>query len=419
MWTKKSVSPLMYHFCNLAFYALCLTGLLFQVTLISRNYFRFDVIRDINVIMPEESHEVGKVLNACFGAHQILDYEEYSRTLTRKLASDDYVKINYPKRDGMAGKYNIFERFSVGERFKVSVNHSVFLRDGRHGSLGNMTEFMFGPFVCYRIEAQIAVSITFLRNITYVMLSQNKRGSNFEHRRMETIRNVQPKEMSLFFKICSYSYSVHRLEWPYRDDCVSYRTRRDAPFTRNQAILECINAKSIKVHGKMYKYFPISEENIGRYENQTFRYDPNVSVFQKECELIFNKLDCIKRVDFTTVQTPTLGLSEKTLRLTLTNDAAKNPSFDIVSKPRIDNIDFVTYILGALGSWLGFNFISINPVPCLLQIDGSTSKEEANKKRINSLERKLFKNEFVVKKMNLSMRKMEETISNLINNNSR
>lgn len=37
------------------------------------------------------------------------------------------------------------------------------------------------------------------------------------------------------------------------------------------------------------------------------------------------------------------------------------------SKPRIDNIDYVTYIFGALGSWFGFSFIQLNPVGIFLQ----------------------------------------------------
>ena len=38
------------------------------------------------------------------------------------------------------------------------------------------------------------------------------------------------------------------------------------------------------------------------------------------------------------------------------------PSQRIVSRPKIENIDYMTYILGALGSWIGFSFIRLNPV---------------------------------------------------------
>ena len=43
------------------------------------------------------------------------------------------------------------------------------------------------------------------------------------------------------------------------------------------------------------------------------------------------------------------------------------PWFTIKSKLRIDNIDYVTYILGAMGSWIEFSFIGINPISYSLQ----------------------------------------------------
>ena len=45
-------------------------------------------------------------------------------------------------------------------------------------------------------------------------------------------------------------------------------------------------------------------------------------------------------------------------------------SFSVISKPKIDDIDYVTYILGALGSWIGFSFIGINPIPHLFEKEG-------------------------------------------------
>ena len=48
-------------------------------------------------------------------------------------------------------------------------------------------------------------------------------------------------------------------------------------------------------------------------------------------------------------------------------------SFSVISKPRIDSIDYVTYILGELGSWIGFSFIGINPIPHLFEKEGVNS----------------------------------------------
>ena len=55
-----------------------------------------------------------------------------------------------------------------------------------------------------------------------------------------------------------------------------------------------------------------------------------------------------------------------------------SPSFMIESKARINIIDFITYIMGALGSWIGFSFLLINPVPFIFKIkDNAIAASEA------------------------------------------
>ena len=55
-----------------------------------------------------------------------------------------------------------------------------------------------------------------------------------------------------------------------------------------------------------------------------------------------------------------------TLLPTSSKQSDYDPSFAAESKLRIDDIDFVTYILGALGPWLGFSFLAVNPIPYLV-----------------------------------------------------
>ena len=53
-----------------------------------------------------------------------------------------------------------------------------------------------------------------------------------------------------------------------------------------------------------------------------------------------------------------------------------DPSFEMESKPRINAIDFITYIFGALGSWIGFSFLVINPVPWVLKTRNKTTQDQ-------------------------------------------
>ena len=78
-------------------------------------------------------------------------------------------------------------------------------------------------------------------------------------------------------------------------------------------------------------------------------------------------------------------------------------SFAVVSKPRIDNIEFVTFILGALGSWIGFSFVGINPIPHLLQIDGNQINHKNGESNNQQIKRELIRVTQDSKKMKVEM----------------
>ena len=48
--------------------------------------------------------------------------------------------------------------------------------------------------------------------------------------------------------------------------------------------------------------------------------------------------------------------------------SSQDPSFAIYSKERINPIDYVTFILGTVGTWLGISMVSFNPVPMLFVV---------------------------------------------------
>lgn len=56
-----------------------------------------------------------------------------------------------------------------------------------------------------------------------------------------------------------------------------------------------------------------------------------------------------------------INLSGRQILVELEPDS--DPFFVIESKPRIDNIEYITYVLGATGSSFGFSFLMMNPIP--------------------------------------------------------
>lgn len=49
-------------------------------------------------------------------------------------------------------------------------------------------------------------------------------------------------------------------------------------------------------------------------------------------------------------------------------------SYQISSQPKIQDIDYVTYVLGPLGTWFEFSFIGIDPVRKLMSVKGKCAK---------------------------------------------
>ena len=50
-------------------------------------------------------------------------------------------------------------------------------------------------------------------------------------------------------------------------------------------------------------------------------------------------------------------------RLNSMSNWAMTPRSEVVSQPKIAMIDYITYVLGACGTWFGFSFLILNPAP--------------------------------------------------------
>lgn len=83
---------------------------------------------------------------------------------------------------------------------------------------------------------------------------------------------------------------------------------------------------------------------------------------------------CIENSIFTQILTTTKYLGKGTYRFYHT--IATHPSFEIASKPAIRAIDVITYTLGAMGSWIGFSFLNLNPTAFAVAIKNRVTRKE-------------------------------------------
>lgn len=93
------------------------------------------------------------------------------------------------------------------------------------------------------------------------------------------------------------------------------------------------------------------------------------------CYKKYKHYDCDEDKKITLIIERKMRTVKKISRLGFYNDKAKQPSIDIVSKPQLDEIEYVTFICGAIGTWLGISFMDFNPIQFLFRF-----KQDGDKK---------------------------------------
>lgn len=355
---KIKVRKLVYYFWTLLFHLLCLSGLIWQVTQISVNLFQFDVSKDINIIMPEEVKDPDKIMYMCFDNNEVIDYQKYVKLLREKSKKDSLFEKFYSEKDLPGTKLDVMVELNIGERFDIAVNGNIFDYDYEDEVEG----FLIGLKFCYQADrVDLIIQKNWFENLTDLYISMGQRLPLFDYRRLKIVKNIKAP---LVIAIESFTYSTNKLKQPYTDKCFDYGTLNYN--SRFDAITKCANMKTIADAGKTSGDIIIRKNESTNYG--IFSYQ---NKYDEICAGMFEQFDCNQRVYFTQVPVPN-EVAPPAHRVSLVVLKDSDPSFVIESKPRINNIDYVTYVLGALGSWLGFTFLILNPIPYIMKIGGST-----------------------------------------------
>lgn len=373
---KRRVSRKVYLCSNIVFYSLCLSGLIWQVTQISVNYFEFDVIRDIEVIMPEQIIKTDEVLNLCFDNYKILHYKTLKRLADASKLPFDYDRDSPVQRQIR----DLTLQRTIKERFEIALDRgSVF----NINSSFHIDPFIFGPKFCYQVSNPDQFTVLFDGIFKGIAISCGEKLSYFDHRRLFIMNSfIFSSVRSYKFDVRNHFYSMRRLPWPYIENCKNYE------IDQFREITNCVNKLSFSNSSLLYQYraFRLSSQFI----NHSISFDEQED-YEQTCGKSISQIDCHQHVYPTTSTVITVPRGGKG-NMTFNVRHAADPSFVIQSKARIDDIDYVTYILGALGSWLGFSFIGINPIPYSLQIEGSDTQASTHsqcQRKISRLETKI------------------------------
>ena len=168
-----------------------------------------------------------------------------------------------------------------------------------------------------------------------------------------SISNQKP----LAYYISSYSIFAESLNYPYVDDCIDYKIL--GFVDRDDAISSCINDYILNTTSKLYrmKLFTHPVDHIAA----TTSY--NVDSIANICHSIYHRPECSIELLHSGLS---IGESTFPEYHAIQQNFVHEPSIGFYSNPKTKIVGYVTYIFGALGTWLGFSFLGVDPVSSLM-----------------------------------------------------
>lgn len=323
--------------------------------------------------MPEEKAKIKTALYMCFDHVEIFDDERFKSYLL-KLKSRNVTEDDIENHKKIKVKKRFLNGMIIANRFYVTRPKSAIFTSNKLN--GTVTEFIVGNSFCFVIKDQKKIKINkkVLKKVETIGISHGLPFPKFEKRRQFPVTRFGDVNVTSVIGTKSYSYTIEKLEFPYRDKCINY-TKVYRVGSQFGAKVNCKHARALQQGMVAYDRF-VSEGT--RLINLTIQPKKYVPVNETSCEDMFPQPACY-RVVYLTQTFPPMDTSDTNMSLIFEKGEDNDPSFTIKSKPRIENIDYVTYILGALGSWIGFSFAGINPVPIFLIIE-ETKTEGTNRK---------------------------------------
>lgn len=324
---------------------------------ISLVYFQFQVVTEMKVILPEKHQSKLNNVNICTWKYQ--------------LKNETIFKKHFKESNMNVGKGFILN-MTVEEQFQIAIRAKELFTNKKYERKVNIIEFMFNSWFCFQLQ-DVKFDVFYfleqriLTEVQYIWLSSSLPYPDIDEQRIQTSGNVKDDLSPPLFLIQSYSYIMKKLQWPHSDNCINYQ---DLGFNRQQnAIDNCINDLLMQNEKKMYRKIMIlrNDSKLNSYKSYIPSYINLNSSVAINCKRKFeNNDDCYTESVFSLLKSQESAQKEYGQSVLVLLEPSQTPSMNIESKTKLAIVEYLTYILGALGSWLGFSFIGCNPVPCFL-----------------------------------------------------
>lgn len=366
---KLSISKSSYSILTSFFYIAALSGLLWQSIKISIVYFKYETVTDVKVYVPGETNYGKLALNLCFNHHQVMNISLYYKMLKNHSIYKNYWR--YVDADSEKTKADfILGQLTIGERFNISLDpDDLFMKKVE------TIVFIHGNQICYH-RRFFWGSYSYINSLSdhynfYIAISNWAMIKDYQN--AEPIEGVHEKNATVF-NVASAAIRKFRLTAPYRDMCVNYTLLNFS--SRLHAFESCLNEYQMKISNQIYPSTKVSK-NDTKYFNYTITRDMFLVFFRylATCYKKYKNYDCDHDEKITLISERKMKNVDKISRLGFYNDRAKQPSIDVVSKPQLDKIEYVTFICGAIGTWLGISFMDFNPINFLFRVKQDDCKK--------------------------------------------
>lgn len=369
-------------FVSLLYHIACFCGLTLQIIQISVNYFKYETVSSINVVMP--GREDAKAINICFRSDEVYNYTRYTELSNFHHDRRNDKSYTWDPNVDETRRMLFNTMFTISERFYASLNFDyIFNTQG-----WTTIKFIYHRYVCYHTYGNdipgsvewnwgadadptlkhnseedsempyfhIAVDqeMVALSNVTsfYAIMTPRNILPWFEFYITPIQGPINFNGTWLAYTISGNSYVNERMKAPYVDDCTNYSSL--GYFDRYDAINSCMN------------YMSMEEDNT-TYDRKIFTEGVDMAYAwgnanRDKCSQRYHNSDCYSNNVFTDTKkyehkSPVFDNGHLRFMAQLSD----KPSMEIRSHEKIANIDFACYFLGAIGTWFGLSFLNINP----------------------------------------------------------
>lgn len=377
-------------FASGVFVISCTIGLIYQTVSMSQLYFDYKTTTSIEIAVPDEINPLATSL--CLNYIDILDYKRLNNMTGRRWSflSQMTTKQNYADNLTVAEIFNFTpEPTSILSRAmfrtKASFNITTAVGDETNKYF-NCSKYLYLDYMCYKFSQKNVTKHPF----SFFAATPSTAGSIYALElkegttsRSDTIKLLNHEEDLLPFRsmratpiiIRKYDHRTRKAEYntfvynmirmdsrllppPYKTECMDYN--QTGYESEEHCVQDCVKRRILKKYNKIPFSIIIQEpldKQIVSYKDVS---DRQKAAYILETDRVCKDVICKRKACWFSV-TITDSMPSKGQNFSLLYLIPSHPSFFTTTHAKMDVVEFLTYIMGAVSMWTGLSLMTFEP----------------------------------------------------------